>query len=174
MIWRVARSQDFIIFFGKVQACATNKKRLFIGEENYCPLLWRKPGKENSIHPKWRKISCLCQQPINININCSILFGIVTGHSIRHLYANSQSFRLLHAYQLSGPELGCQQDKWWSGSFGALIADNKIRNLISIYGVAEKNHQNFRQYVVPCGCSRLGFFWLNDYFRQIICHPCCK
>lgn len=81
-------------------------------------LLWRTLGKENAIHSKWRKISRLCQQPINIKINCSILFGIVTGHSIRHLYANSQSFGLLHAYQLSGPELGCQQDKWWSGSFG--------------------------------------------------------
>lgn len=81
-------------------------------------LLWRTLGKENAIHSKWRKISRLCQRPINIKINCSILFGIVTGHSIRHLYANSQSFGLLHAYQLSGPELGCQQDKWWSGSFG--------------------------------------------------------
>lgn len=118
LIWRVARIQDFIIFFGKSASTCDKQKRASLLVRRIIALLWRTLGKENAIHSKWRKISRLCQRPINIKINCSILFGIVTGHSIRHLYANSQSFRLLHAYQLSGPELGCQQDKWWSGSFG--------------------------------------------------------
>lgn len=84
---------------------------------NYCLFELEDPAMKNNRMLDEEKF-LLCQHPINININCSFLSVIVTGHSIRHLYANSQSFRLLHAYQLSWPELGCQQDKWWSGSFG--------------------------------------------------------